>query len=53
LPEELRDQRVLVVDDHPNSRFILTRYLESFGFFAREASSGADAIAELERSELP
>jgi signal transduction histidine kinase/CheY-like chemotaxis protein len=53
VPEELRDQRVLVVDDHPNSRLILTRYLESFGLVTGEASSGAEAIDELEHSGLP
>jgi signal transduction histidine kinase/DNA-binding response OmpR family regulator/HPt (histidine-containing phosphotransfer) domain-containing protein len=53
IPEEIRDQRVLVVDDHPTSRTILVRYLESFGFVTGEASSGAEAIEELENAERP
>ena len=53
LPEELRDLRVLVVDDHPTARMIFQRYLESFGFATGEVASGAEAIDELERTELP
>jgi signal transduction histidine kinase/CheY-like chemotaxis protein/CHASE3 domain sensor protein len=53
IPEEMRDQRVLVVDDHPTSRTILVRYLESFGFATGEVSSGAEAIEELENAEPP
>jgi len=53
LPEELQDLRVLVVDDHPTARTILARYLESFGFSTGEVASGAEAIDELERAELP
>jgi CheY-like chemotaxis protein len=49
----MRDQRVLVVDDHPTSRTILVRYLESLGFITREVSSGAEAIDELERADRP
>jgi CheY-like chemotaxis protein len=44
---------VLVVDDHPSARTILVRHLESFGFGTGEAASGAEAIDELERTELP
>jgi len=53
LPEELQDLRVLVVDDHPTARTILSRYLESFGFRTGEAASGAEAIDELEGAERP
>jgi CheY-like chemotaxis protein/HPt (histidine-containing phosphotransfer) domain-containing protein len=49
----LRDLRVLVVDDHPTARTIFARYLESFGFSTGEAASGAEAIDELETTELP
>lgn len=51
IPEEMRDQRVLVVDDHLTSRTILVRYLESFGFVTGEVSSCAEAIDELENAE--
>jgi PAS domain S-box-containing protein len=53
LPEELEELRVLVVDDHPTARTILSRYLESFGFATAEAASGAEALDELETAELP
>ena len=53
LPEALQDMRVLVVDDHPTARTILARYLESFGFSTGEVASGAEALDELETSELP
>ncbi len=53
LPEALQDLRVLVVDDHPTARTILARYLESFGFSTGEVASGAEALDELERAELP
>ena len=53
LPEELQDLRVLVVDDHPTARTILARYLESFGFVTGEVASGAEALEELEQTELP
>ncbi len=53
LPEDLKALRVLVVDDHPTARTILTRYLESFGFRTGEAASGAEALDELEMTELP
>jgi two-component system sensor histidine kinase/response regulator len=53
LPEALQDLRVLVVDDHPTARTIFARYLESFGFATGEVASGAEALDELETSELP
>jgi PAS domain S-box-containing protein len=53
LPESLKDLRVLVVDDHPTARTIFAHHLESFGFATGEVASGAEALAELERAELP
>ena len=53
LPKELQDLRVLVVDDHPTARTILTRYLESFGFSTGEVASGAEALDELQMTKLP
>ena len=42
-----------MVDDHPNSRLILARYLESFGFVTAEAASGAEALDELNNAAQP
>ena len=53
LPEDLKDLRVLVVDDHPTARTILARYLETFGFSTGEVASGAEALDELEITERP
>ena len=53
MPAALNDLRVLVVDDHPTARTILARYLESFGFATGEVASGAEALDELETTELP
>jgi len=53
IPEELLGQRVLIVDDHPNSRMILARHLESFGFETAEAASGAEALDEIESAARP
>ena len=53
LPADLKDLRVLVVDDHPTARSILARHLESFGFKTGEAASGAEALDELEMADPP
>jgi PAS domain S-box-containing protein len=53
LPDELKDLHVLVVDDNPTSRTILSGYLESFGLSCDEAASGAEAIDELRRGDPP
>jgi polar amino acid transport system substrate-binding protein len=53
VPEQLRNLRVLVVDDHPTARTIFARHLESFGFATGEVASGAEALDELEMTELP
>ena len=53
LPEELKDLRVLIVDDNSTSRTILARYLESFGFTTGEAASGPEALTELEETDSP
>ena len=47
---DLRGMRVLIVDDNPTARVILRSMLESFGFKVRQASSGEDGLAELERA---
>ena len=53
--EELQGLRVLVVDDNPTARVILSRYLEAQGHEVAEASSGTDALRTLEatRDDAP
>lgn len=42
--------RILVVDDDPAVRQMLTEYLSAHGYEVREAASGAAMRAELERA---
>lgn len=51
--EELRGLKVLVVDDNENSRIILSEILESYSFKVKTASSGKEAIADLEGATKP
>jgi len=46
-PEELKDLRVLVVDDNPTNRLIVRESLTGWGAVVQEASSGLAALAEL------
>ncbi|OQA35069.1 MAG: Signal transduction histidine-protein kinase BarA [Betaproteobacteria bacterium ADurb.Bin341] len=50
LPAELKGMRVLVVDDNPSAREILSATLESFSFEVNQAASGEEGLAELENS---
>jgi CheY-like chemotaxis protein len=43
---------VLLVDDDPSIRYLLTRQLEEAGFKARQAEDGIDGLVKL-REELP
>lgn len=45
--------RCLVVDDEPRLRRVLIRLLEGEGFRCREAGSGVEALAQLEREPVP
>lgn len=45
--------RCLIVDDEPRLRRVLIRLLESEGFACAEASSGLDALQEMERAPAP
>jgi response regulator RpfG family c-di-GMP phosphodiesterase len=45
--------RCLVVDDEPRLRRVLVRLLEGEGFSCREAGSGVEALAQLEREPVP
>jgi len=53
LPAELKGMRVLVVDDNPSAREILSTTLESFSFEVSQAASGEEGLAELENSTQP
>jgi PAS domain S-box-containing protein len=48
---EVRDLKVLVVDDNPTARVILSRYLKSFGYTVQDAGSGEEAMEILEGSD--
>ena len=50
ISNDLQAMRVLVVDDNPISREIIINYLDLFGFSSDEASSGEEAIQQLENS---
>ncbi len=45
--------RCLIVDDEPRLRRVLIRLLEGEGFRCREAGSGVEALAELEKEPVP
>ena len=49
--EVLRGRRVLIVDDNQTNRYVLTLQADGWGMEPREAASGRDALAWLERSE--
>ncbi len=49
-PEDLKDVRVLVVDDNPTAREILANNLRSFSFIVEEAHSGIEAIAKIKNA---
>jgi len=49
-PLALRGMRVLVVDDLESSRQVLTEVLRSWGFEITEASSGSEALEQLQRA---
>ena len=49
---DLKDIRVLVVDDNKTNRFVQTEYLRSWGCLSVEAYSGNDALTILNQSVL-
>jgi PAS domain S-box-containing protein len=51
LSADLKDMKVLVVDDNATSRNILQDILESFSFEVFNAASGEDGIEEIERAD--
>lgn len=50
---DIRGMPVLIVDDNPHAREILTAYITQFGFKADAVSSGEAAIARLQASATP
>jgi two-component system, sensor histidine kinase and response regulator len=50
-PADLKQMRVLVVDDNPTSRAILQEMLESFSFEVTAVASGAAGLAEFEHPQ--
>ena len=53
---DLRDKRVLVVDDNDHARAVLAEMLANMGFMTRSAASGAEAVEEARaaaRTNLP
>jgi len=51
IPEEMRDMKVLIVDDSLTSRELLRDILGSFGFRVDTAASGDEAIDKLRSSQ--
>ncbi|MFZ5844206.1 MAG: response regulator [Pseudomonadota bacterium] len=52
LPQpDLRGRRVLVVDDHPNARQVLSDLLRSMSFRCDEVGSGADALQRIQAAD--
>ncbi len=47
---QLQNYRILLVDDNPTNREIITAYLKSWGALSTEASSGREALSILEQS---
>jgi PAS domain S-box-containing protein len=47
---QIKDLRVLVVDDNPTARVIMARYLENLGYEVSESESGIEAIEILENA---
>jgi two-component system sensor histidine kinase/response regulator len=50
-PEDIREKRILIVDDNSTNRFVLKEQLKLWGCKYKETSSGAQALEEL-RSAL-
>ena len=51
-PEDIRDLRILIVDDNASAREILQGILTSLKFDATSVSGGGEAIGELEQAQL-
>ena len=47
---EIRDQKILIVDDNKTNRFLLTEQLKSWGCKSEVAISGAEALEKLHKA---
>ena len=47
LPEDIKDKRLLIVDDNKINRTVLKEYIKSWGGTSEEASGGAEALGKL------
>jgi DNA-binding response OmpR family regulator len=47
----MRNPRILVVDDEPNIRRVVTTYLRDAGYEVAEAANGDEALARFDRTE--
>src|SRR5580700_11838353 len=45
MPEQVREQKILVVDDNPSSLYATSRILRAAGFEVIEADNGGKAMA--------
>jgi PAS domain S-box-containing protein len=48
-----RDQRVLLVEDHPVNRLLAIRQLENLGLLVHVAGNGYEALEAIEKAERP
>lgn len=47
LPEDIKDKRILIVDDNKTNRTVLKEYIKSWGGTSEEASGGVEALGKL------
>jgi two-component system sensor histidine kinase/response regulator len=50
IPEDVREKRILVVDDNETNRLVLKEQLKSWGCCFDEASNGAEALDKLRKA---
>jgi len=50
--DEVRQKRILIVDDHPTNRYILREQLKSWGCQFDEASDGVEALNKLHQAKI-
>ncbi|HDL18134.1 MAG TPA: response regulator [Bacteroidetes bacterium] len=49
--DEIRNQKILIVDDNATNRFVLTEQLQALGCKIGEANCGREALTELRRGQ--
>ena len=50
VPEDIRGQRILIVDDHPTNRLVLREMLRTWGCRFEEAENGEQALERLHQA---